>query len=108
MFARFLEMTIKPEKKPELINKVRDEILPILKKNTHFIDLIPLQVQADPTKLYSISLWHEKFDMGKFEREDFPKVKAILEPFLTTPIIVKLCTVEETIFTRKLVAAVAA
>ncbi len=107
MFARFLEMTIKPEKRPEFIKKTKNEILPILKKHTHFVDLIPLELETDPTKMYSISLWHDKRDAEKFEREDFPKVKAILKPFLTMPIVVKLCTVEETIFTRKLVAAAA-
>ncbi len=73
MFARFLEMTIKPEKRTELIKKTKDEILPILKKHTSFIDLIPLELETDPTKLYSISLWREKRDAEKFEREDFPK-----------------------------------
>lgn len=28
MFARFLEMTVKPEKKPELIKKMKLEVLP--------------------------------------------------------------------------------
>ncbi len=107
MFARFLEMTIKPEKRAELITKTKDQILPILKKHTSFVDLIPLEVETDPTKLYSISLWRDKRDAEKFERDDFAKVKAILEPFMTAPIIVKLCTVEETIFTGKLVAAAA-
>ncbi len=107
MFARFLEMTIKPEKRSELIKKTKDEILPILKKHTSFIDLIPLELETDPTKLYSISLWREKRDAEKFEREDFPKVKAILEPFMTMPVIVKLCTVEEMIYTAKPVAAAA-
>ena len=107
MFARLLEMTIKPEKRPELIKKTKDEILPILKKHMHFVDLIPMEPETDPTKFYAISLWHDKRDAEKFEREDFPKVKAILEPFLTMPIVVKLCTIEETIFTRKLVAVAA-
>jgi hypothetical protein len=107
MFARFLEMTVKPEKRPELIKKTKDEILPILKKHTSFVDLIPLELETDPTKLYSISLWRDKRDAEKFEREDFPRVKAILEPFMTMPIAVKLCTVEETIFTGKPVAAAA-
>ncbi len=43
MFARFLEMTIKPVKRSELIKKTKDEILPIFKKHTSFVDLIPLE-----------------------------------------------------------------
>jgi septum formation topological specificity factor MinE len=62
MFARFLEMTVKPEKKPELIRKMREEVLPILKKYNSFLDMIPLEVETEPTKFYAISLWHEKLD----------------------------------------------
>src|SRR5579862_7973811 len=106
MFARFLEMTVKPEKKPELIRKVKEEILPILKKQTGFVDLIPLEVETEPTKFYAISLWHEKMDMEKYAKEHFPKVKPILEPFLTAPVVVKHCKVDETI-PKKLIATVA-
>ena len=50
MFARFLDMTVKPEMKPELIRKMREEALPILKKYNGFIDVIPLEVETEPTK----------------------------------------------------------
>ena len=104
MFARFLEMTVKPEKKPELTTKLKEEILPILRKHKGFLDVIPLEVENEPTKFYSISLWHERHDAEKYETENFPKIRAMVEPFLTAPIIVKHCNVDETI-TKKLVAA---
>ena len=106
MFARFLEMTVKPEKKPELIRKMREEALPILKKYEGFVDVIPLEVETESTVFYAISLWHEKSNAEKYEKENFAKVKAIYEPFLTKPIVVKPCKVDETIFRK--VTAVAA
>lgn len=106
MFTRFLEMTIKPEKKPEFTKKVKDEILPILKTYKGFFDLIHLEVETEPAKFYSISLWHDKAEMEKYTKENFPKVKAILEPFLTAPLVVKHCTMDETI-TRKFIAVAA-
>jgi len=106
MFARFLEMTVRPEKKPELVKKMKEEIYPILKKYTGFFDMIPLEVEAEPTKFYAISLWHEKLDAEKYEKENFPKVKTILEPFLTIPVVVRLCKVDETI-TKKFTAVAA-
>lgn len=105
MFARFLEMTIKPEKKPELIKAMKEEVLPILKKHTGFSDMIPLDVEAEPNKFYAISLWREAGDAEKYEKENFPKVKAIYEPFLTMPIVVRLSKVDETIFKKVIVAA---
>ena len=97
MFARFLELTIKPEKKFEMMRKIKEEIVPILKKNTGFFDLIPLEVETEPTKFYALSLWHEKTDLEKYHRDYFPKVKQILDPFMTAPMVVKVCNVETTI-----------
>jgi len=107
MFARFLEMTIKPEKKAEFVKKVKEEIFPILKKYNGFFDLVPLEVETEPTKFYAISFWHEREDMEKYTKEHFPKVKAMVEPYLTAPIIVKHCTVDETIPKKFAAAAVA-
>jgi hypothetical protein len=107
MFARFLELTVKPEKKPELMRKVKEEILPILKKYRDFLDVIPLEVEAEPTKFFAISLWHERSDAEKYERENFHTVNNILQPFLTAPITVKNCKVDETI-TKKLFGVAAA
>ena len=106
MFARFLEMTVKPDKKRELIKKMKEEVLPILRKYSGFVDIIPLEVETESTKFYAISLWHEKLDADNYEKENFPKVKTIYEPFLTMPIVVRLCHVDDSIF--KKVIAVAA
>ena len=100
MFARFLEMSVRPENRPELMTKMREEVLPIFKKYSGFVDTIPLEVETDPTKLYALSLWREKLDAEKYEKENFAKVKAIYEPFLTKPIMVTPCKVDETIFKK--------
>lgn len=106
MFARFLEITIKPEKKPEFLNKVKAEILPILKTYKGFFDSIHLEVETAPATFYAISLWHDAMDMEKYTKENFPKVNAILEPFLAAPMIVRHCTVNEAI-SMKFATAVA-
>jgi hypothetical protein len=105
MFARLLEMTVKPEKKPELFHKVRAEVLPILKKHVGFIDVIPMEAEIEPTKVYLVSLWHQKVDAEKYEEHDFARVEAIYKPFLTMPIVVKLCKVDETIFKKVITVA---
>jgi quinol monooxygenase YgiN len=97
MFIRFLEFTVKPDKKVELVKKIKEEILPILNKNNGFFDLLPWEVETEPTKFYAVSLWYEKKDAQKYEKEYFAKVKQIVEPFLTTPVIVKFGPVETVI-----------
>ena len=107
MFARFLEMTIKPDKRSEFTKKIKDEIIPILKDYKGFFDVIHLEVETEPTKFYAISLWHDAMDMEKYTKENFLKVNAILEPFLTAPLFVRHCTVNEAM-SMKFVTAVAA
>jgi heme-degrading monooxygenase HmoA len=97
MFIRFLEFTVKPGKKVELLKKIKEEILPVLKKYNGFFDLLPWEVESDPTKYFAVSLWYEKKDAERYEKEYFAKVKQIVEPFLTAPVIVKSGPVETAI-----------
>jgi quinol monooxygenase YgiN len=97
MFIRFLEFTVKPGKKVELLKKIKEEILPVLKKYNGFFDLLPWEVETEPTKYFAVSLWYEKKDAEKYEKEYFAKVKQIVEPFLTAPVIVKFGPVETAI-----------
>ncbi len=105
MFARLLELTIKPEKKPELIKALKNDVLPIVKKATGFLEMIPLDVQDEPTRFYVMSFWHDKRNAEQFHRDSYLKVQAIYEPFLTAPIVIRLCHVDETVTTRKLATA---
>jgi heme-degrading monooxygenase HmoA len=88
MFARFLEVTPKMEKKEELIETVRKEIIPILKKQPGFIELLPFVPvhEAVNEKVIVVSLWTEKYEAEKYVKEVFPKVEQILKPFFTGPI----------------------
>jgi len=97
MFARVLEVTLKIEKKDELINMVRQEVLPILKKQAGFLDVIPLFPEIVNEKVIAITLWTEKRHAEKYMKEVFPKVEQILKPFLAQPVAVKPYNVETTL-----------
>ena len=105
MFARFFEMPIKPGKKAEFISKVKAEIIPILKSYKGFVDVMYLEIE--PTKFFSVSLWHDKAEMEKYANENFPRVKAILEPVLAAPMIVTPCMFDETLTAKKFIATAA-
>jgi len=94
MFARVLEFIPKFDKRDELIRIVRNEIHPILKKQPGFVDVIPLIPEMRNEKVVSITLWTDKKDADRYEREVLPRVEQILQPFLTTPITWKVYTVE--------------
>jgi len=107
MFARLLELNIRVEKKQDLLKKMKEEILPILKKQPGYVDILALENEFEPNKPFVTTFWHTKQDIERYERETFPKVKQLLEPFLYVPPVVKFCKVEETI-TEKWLETVAA
>jgi quinol monooxygenase YgiN len=97
MFARIIEITPKLEKKEEFINVVRQEILPILKKQPGFLELMPFVPEFTNEKVVAISLWAEKYEAEKYGKEVFPKVEQILKPFLAAPVVYKPYTLETTV-----------
>lgn len=97
MFARILEFTPKYEKKEEFLRVVKNEILPILKKQTGFLEILPFVPEVRTEKVLTISLWMEKKDLERYEREWFPKVEEIMRPYLTTPINFRMYHLETTV-----------
>ena len=97
MFARIVEIAPKLEKKDELIKTVRQEILPILKKQPGFLELLPFMPEVLTEHMFAITLWAEKRDAQKYVDEVFPKVEQILKPFVTIPVTVRMYTVETSV-----------
>ena len=98
MFARILDFEIKLEKKEEFFKVVKNEILPILKKQVGFLEILPfVPEKLKEEKLITISLWAKKEDAERYEKMVYPKVYDILKPFLTTQINVKPYVLETTL-----------
>jgi heme-degrading monooxygenase HmoA len=97
MFARIVEFIPKLEKKEEFVKVVRNEVLPILNKQPGFLEILPLVPENNTEKMITITLWAEKRDAGRYEREVYPKVEGILKPYLTTPVTFKHYTVETSV-----------
>jgi quinol monooxygenase YgiN len=97
MFARIVEFIPKLEKKEELVKVIRNEVLPILNKQRGFMEFLPFFPETKTEKVMVISLWTEKRNAERYEREVFPKVEEILKPYLTTPITYKPYNVETTL-----------
>ena len=108
MFARILDCEVKLEKKEEFVKVIKNEVLPILKNQTGFVEILPFfPEKMREEKVITISLWTTKADAERYERELYPKVVNILKPFLTTPVNVSYHTLETTLcehFVEALVA----
>src|SRR6266566_5984490 len=68
MFARILNFEVKPEKKEEFVKVVKNEVLPILRKQTGFLEILPFfPEKMKEEKAISISLWATKQDAERYE-----------------------------------------
>jgi len=95
MFARVLDFEVKMEKKEEFVKAVNNHVLPILKKQNGFLEILPFfPEQLRENKAFIISLWTTKKDAERYEREFYPKVFDIVRPFLNTPIVVNYYNLE--------------
>jgi len=97
MFARIVEFIPKVEKKEDLIKVVRNEVLPILQKQPGFLEILPFVPEPSTEKIFVVTLWAEKFDAERYDKNAYPKVAEIVKPYLTTPITIKHYTVETSV-----------
>ena len=108
MFARILDYEVKLEKKEEFVKIVKNEVLPILTKQTGFLEILPFfPEKMREEKVFTVSLWTTKADAERYEKEFYPKVLNILKPYLTTTVNVAYYNLETTLcqhFVESLVA----
>ena len=97
MFARICEFIPKLEQKDEFVKVLRNEVLPILKKQPGFLEILPFVPETKTEKMITITLWAEKRDAERYERETYSKVEGILKPYLTNPVTYKHYNVETSV-----------
>jgi len=96
MYAHIVEFVPKLEKRKEFIWLFNNKLLPMLKKQDGFLDA-QLLFQINSEKALATSLWAERTHAELYERERFPKVQEIMEPYLSNRITVKHFVVESAV-----------
>jgi quinol monooxygenase YgiN len=107
MFARILEITPKLEKKEEFLRVVKKDVLPLLRKQHGFLEILPFLPEVKNEKIIAISLWTERKHAERYQHEVLPKVEEIVKPYLAAPFVVRDYMVETTLcehFEKALVA----
>jgi len=107
MFARILEFVPLMEKKDEFIRVVKKDVLPILKEQSGFLEILPLVPENKTEKVLAVTLWTGKKEFERDEQEWSPRIEQILKPYLSTPAVRRLYTLETTLcehFEKTLIA----
>lgn len=80
-----------------MIKVLKNDVLPILKKQFGFAELLPFSPEDKSEKVITVSLCSEKVCFDRYEKQMMPKVEQILKPYMTSSILVKPYTLETTI-----------
>ena len=82
MFARLLEFRVESAQADELNRVVEDQVIPILQKQSGFVDEVTMVSESEPDRAFAISFWDSKADAENYNRDQFPKIVETLKPFL--------------------------
>jgi hypothetical protein len=99
MVARILESKLKQGKKNEYLRAVQREILPLLREQAGFLEILSFfPDHAKEDCVFSISLWAMKADAEYSEHEINSKLDEVLNPYLDAPAKLTPYTVEGSLF----------
>ncbi len=99
MFARKVAARLKPNSLTEFTNLMEREILPWLRKQEGFLDLITLAA-PDGREVATISFWDHEGNAQAYNSADYPEVLKILEELLDGTPYVKTFEVVSSTFPR--------
>ena len=107
MFTRIVELNCKPGKTKELSTIVQDKVLPILRRQTGFVDEITLSSETEPNHILALSFWNTHDDADRYQRNEYQKINDMIQHLVETSPKVKTFNVENST-THKVVAGKAA
>jgi heme-degrading monooxygenase HmoA len=81
MFTRIVSMTLKPNASTEFTKMFEQKIVPMLRKEPGFQDVMVFVVPGGP-ELVAISIWDSKEDAESYARSAYPQVLRTLEHLL--------------------------
>lgn len=86
MFARIAELNPKIDRKDDLMRVIRSEVLPILREQPGFLDILPFLPESNTEMTLAVTFWAGRSDAERYEVDIYPRVAEIIEPYLTTPV----------------------
>jgi heme-degrading monooxygenase HmoA len=94
MFTRVVEIHTKTGKAKEFSTTLKEKVLPILKKQSGFVDEITLISNTEPERILALSFWDSEKDAERYNKDQFPKVNEILNSILESAPKVETFTVD--------------
>jgi heme-degrading monooxygenase HmoA len=105
MFARKVSIRLKSDAAGQFIQKMENEIIPLLRKQNGFLDEVTL-IPHGGKEIYAYSFWESSEDAERYDRTAFKEVTNLLTGLIDGSIRVHTYMVANSTF-HKIAAAVA-
>src|SRR5712692_4292794 len=107
MFARGVEVIAKPSKTLEVTETIRERALPILRKQSGFVDQIVLVSDTEVDHVLALSFWNTKEDAERYHGDEYPTLYGPLAHLIEVVPTIRTFNVDSST-TRKIAAGKAA
>ncbi|MGE0406413.1 MAG: antibiotic biosynthesis monooxygenase [Candidatus Korobacteraceae bacterium] len=94
MYTRIVKTKVKAGRVQELRNVLNDQVLPLLKKQAGFVDMLTLSATHDPQELLSLSMWKNREDAERYQRDQYEKVQQMVSSLIEGQPEIQGCNVE--------------
>ena len=94
MFIRTLECEAKPGKREELTDRVTRDVLPILRNQRGFANMIALSDDIHPKHLVYLTFWKSREEAQQYHHERYEKIVKLIKHLIIGPPTVESFTVE--------------
>jgi heme-degrading monooxygenase HmoA len=94
MFTRVVEIQSKTGKTRDLCGTIADKVLPILRNQPGFIDVLVMVSNTQSDRVLAISLWRTQEDAERYNREQYPTVNELIQSHIASAPKVQTFTVD--------------
>jgi quinol monooxygenase YgiN len=84
MYARMVSFVTQPSMRTQLCKVIEEEVVPLVKQHSGFVEHITLMAEQEPRLVMVISLWKKKADAEDFRQTIYPTILQHLKPLLAT------------------------
>jgi|RhiMetdeSRZDD1v2_1073273.scaffolds.fasta_scaffold1901346_1 quinol monooxygenase YgiN len=78
MFTRVVEVRAKKDKVTQFTNTLNEKIMPILREQQGFVDIITLVSTSEPERMVSISFWKSEADAQRYNEQHYPRIREMI------------------------------
>jgi heme-degrading monooxygenase HmoA len=84
MYTRIVEITSRSGKSRELCDTIEEKVVPILKRQSGFVDETVLMSDTESNQVLGLSFWNSKEDAERYHQEQYPKIREMLTHLIET------------------------